>query len=148
MSRYAFTCLQSVNTTTPKTIAELLGAATVRWNLYDILMGASGTPADNALVYDLIRITATGTGTTVTGEPLDPGDPTALVLGEEDTTIEPTTAGIALIEIPVNLRASYRWIAAPGSEIVVAAVAGEGLAFRSESPAYIGQTEATLLEEE
>ena len=148
MSRYAFTGLQDTNTTTFKTIMELLGAATVRWNLYDILMGASGTPADNALVYELIRLTATGTGTTVTGEPLDPGDPTALVLGEENATIEPTLAGIALIELPVNLRASYRWVAAPGSEIVVAAVAGEGLMFRSKSAAYTGQTEATLFEEE
>ena len=81
-------------------------------------------------------------------EKLDPADVVAVVACEEDATIEPTFAGVDVIQIPVNLRASYRWVAAPGSEIVVAAVANEGLAATSLSSAYTGQTECTCLWEE
>jgi len=134
---------QSPVGTGEKTSLEMLGSATHRFWLYDLLWGASGTPADNALVHSLIRITATGTGTTVVAEPLDPADVTATVICEEDSTIEPTVTGIPILEVPVNLRATYRWVAAPDSEIVVAAVAGEGLANRVLAASYTGQSEVT-----
>ena len=143
MNRYGATGQQSPIAGTPKTILELLGAATVRFALYDVMWGASGTPADQPMVYGVIRITATGTGTSVTPEALDPASPTGEVLAEEDSTVEPTVTGINLIEIPVNLRASYRWVAAPGGELVVAAVAGEGLAVTGLSSGYTGQAEST-----
>lgn len=147
-ARYAATGLQTPVGAGAKTVLEMLAAATVRPRLYDLMWGSSGTPADNSMVEDVIRITASGTGTAVVAEALDPADVAALTLYEEDHTVEPTTTGIALIEIPRNLRASYRWVAAPGSEIVVAAVAGEGLAIRTLSSAYTGQSEVTAMHEE
>ena len=147
-ARYAMPGLQTPNTTTFKTMLEMLGGTALRFRFYDFLMGASGSPADNALVYGLRRITASGTGSTVVAEALDPADVTARVICEENATIEPTFAGLNLIEIPMNLRASYRWVAAPGSEVVVAAVANEGLAATSLSSAYTGQTECTCFWEE
>jgi hypothetical protein len=43
-----------------------------------------------------------------------------------------------LMEIPVNSRASYRWVAAPGGELVVPATDVTGLGLRAKSAAYTG----------
>ena len=62
-ARYSAAGFQTPNTTTMKTMLEMLGGTALRFRLYDYLIGASGTPADNALVYAVRRITASGTGT-------------------------------------------------------------------------------------
>lgn len=148
-ARYASTGFQTPVAATFKTMLELKAGTTVRPRVYDFLMGASGTPADNALEYALQKTTAAvGVGTSVTPEPLDPADVAALVTVLEDLTTEPTLAGIPIFDIGVNLRASYRWVAAPDSEIIIAAVANEGLAAMVLSSAYTGQAEATLMHEE
>lgn len=147
-ARYATAALQTPVESGFKTIAELLGGTGLRFRLYDVLFGQSGTPADNAMVHDLIRITASGTGTAIVPEKLDPADVAAVVTAKEDNTVEPTTTGIALIKVPLYEKATSRWVAAPGSEIVVAAVANEGLAWRVKAASYTAQAEATLLHEE
>lgn len=144
-ARYAATGQQSPVGTGEKTSLEMLGGTGGRFKLFDLLWGASGTPADNSLVHSVIRITAGGTGSSVTPEPLDPADVVSLVVCDEDTTIEPTPTGIPLLEVPVNLRATYRWIAAPDSEIIVAAVANEGLANRVLAASYTGQSEVSAM---
>ena len=148
MNRYTATGFQTPIGSSAKTILELLGASTVRFELYDIMWGASGTPADQVLVYSVIRITAAGTGGATAEQALDPASPTPVVVVLQDHTIEPTTTGENLIEIPVNLRASYRWVAAPGSALVVAAVNGEGLAITGLSSAYTGKAETKAMWEE
>ena len=147
-ARYSATAFQTPVGASEKTILEMLGGTGLRFRLYDLMFGSSGTPSDTTVTDSLIRITASGTGSALTPSKLDPADPAATVACEEDHTVEPTTTGIPLIEVPRNLRASYRWVAAPGSEIVVAAVANEGLAVRTKSPAFILQSEATAMWEE
>lgn len=147
-ARYATTAFQTPVGTSYKTVLEMLGGSTLRFRLYDWLIGSSGTPADNALVHAIFRITASGTGTAVTPQKLDPADVAGVVTMKEDNTGEPTTAGIAVLEIPVNLRASYRWVAAPGSEIVVAAISNQGLATMAKAAAFTGKTEHSVLHEE
>ena len=143
--RYAVTALQTPVSSSDKTIVELTGGTAVQMHIYDIMWGASGTPADNALVYGVRRQTASGTGTGVTPEPLDAQNALAAeVAAEEDNTIEPTYAGIHLIELPVNQRASYRWVAAPGGEFKSAIAAGDGFGSTVRSAAYTGQAEATI----
>lgn len=140
---------QQANTTTYKTQMSLTaatGATTLRRAaIYDVMFGADGTPADNAMVFKLDRQTSLGTGTAATPAPLDGGDAAALITGNCNSTIEPTvTANTQLVEIPVNQRASYRWVAAPGGELIVPATNVAGIGLRSKSPAYTGTVSGAL----
>jgi len=147
MSRYAVSNgnagTQQANTTTYKTqigLTAATGATTLRkaW-IYDVMFGADGTPADNAMSYKLDRQTTVGTATSATPAPLDAGDAAALITCNVNHTAEPTvTAATQLIEVGVNQRASYRWVAAPGGELVVPATNTAGIGLRSKSPAYTG----------
>lgn len=136
-------------TTTYKTLASITaatGATTLRrGKFYDFLMGADGTPADNVIVYKVDRQTSVGTQSAVVAPPLDAGDAAGLLVCGANTTIEPTvTAATQLIEIPVNQRASYRWVSAPDSELVIPATNVAGLGVRAKSPAYASTAVATV----
>lgn len=128
-------------TTTYKTqwdITAATGATTLRrgW-VYDVTFGTDGTPADNAVTYKIDRQTTTGTRTAATPAPLDAADAAALLTCGVVTTIEPTvTASTQLLEIAMNQRATYRWVAAPGGELVIPATNVAGLGGRAKSPAY------------
>jgi hypothetical protein len=116
----------------------------VRPEIYDWLFGAVGTPADQLFVYSAIKVTTLGTeGGAVVPDPLDDNDPASLADVGDDFTIEATPTGVQVIRIPVNSRASYRWVAAPGGGILLPATALFGLIFRSESPAAVVSTECT-----
>lgn len=131
----------SALTTTYKTQLDLTaatGATTLRkaW-IYDFMCGADGTPADNQITYKVDRQTSTGTRTTATPAPLDSGDAAALITAGVVTTIEPiVTSATQMIELSVNQRASYRWVAAPGGELVVPATNVAGFGARAKSTAY------------
>lgn len=134
---------QQAMTSTYKTLFSLTaatGATTLRrgW-IYDIMFGADGTPADNVLTFKVDRQTTVGTGTAAAPAPLEVGDAAALLVGTANHTIEPTvTAATQIIELPMNQRASYRWAAAPGGEIVIPATNVAGIGLRAKSPAYTG----------
>jgi len=131
-----------------------------RGKMYDILVGTNGTPADNYMEWDVARITL---GTTPSGIVntlvsslssnfcLDPGDNTGFTWA---ATINSTaevgiTAVTELWYVGVNQRASYRWVAAPGSELVFPAVssatAGNGLALRTRSGGYTSTATGTVM---
>lgn len=120
---------QNVTIATDVTIVHLLSAATVRARIYDLVIGSRAT-ADNAASYYLRRTTAGGSTTPITALALDPADPSAeIVAGGPAITTEPTyTAGTNVLAFGLNQRATFRWVANPGAEIVIAAaVAGVGL---------------------
>ena len=128
-------------TTTYKTqldVTAATGATTLRRAaIYDVLVGVDGTPADNVVVWKLDRQTSTGTRTAVTPPPLDAGDAAALITCGANTTIEGIiTSATQLLEVAVNQRASYRWVAAPGGELIVPATNVAGIGLRAKSPAY------------
>jgi hypothetical protein len=140
---------QQAMTTTYKTAISLTaatGATTLRRAyIYDAMFGADGTPADNVLTYKADRQTSVGTGTAATAAPIDAADAACLVTETVNHTVEPTvTASTQLIEIPVNQRASYRWVASPGGELIVPAVDVTGIGFRGKSPAYTGTIMCTV----
>ena len=153
MAKYAFSSGNAGSeqnlTTTYKTLADITaatGATTLRraW-VYDVMFGVDGTPADNVLVWKIDRQTSTGTRSAVTPPPLDTTDAAALITCGANTTIEPiVTAATQLLELPVNQRASYRWVAAPGGELVVPATNVAGLGFRAKSPAYASTALCTV----
>jgi len=102
------------------TILELIAAATTRGWLYDILIGSDATPADVASEFNIIRGTVSGTGaSSPTPRALDPGNPAALLSAKVGATANTKTANSALLNIALNQRATFRWVAAPGGEIVV-----------------------------
>lgn len=146
MAKYALSNAQgtpSALTTTYKTqwdITAATGATTLRraW-IYDLTFGTDGTPADNSVTYKVDRQTTTGTRTAAVGAPLDGGDAAALITAGVVTTIEPTvTAATQLLEVATNQRATYRWVAVPGGELVIPATNVAGLGGRAKSPAYTG----------
>lgn len=136
-------------TTTYKTqldITAATGATTLRrgW-LYDLMFGVDGTPADNVVVWKADRQTSTGTRTAVTPPPLDAADAAILLTCGANTTIEGiVTAATQVLEIAVNQRASYRWVAAPGGELVVPATNVAGIGVRAKSPAYTSTVTAAV----
>lgn len=127
-------------------VSAATGATTLRrgW-VYDIMFGADGTPADNAMNYIVNRNSTAGTGTSHTPTPLDSGDAACLLTGLVNHTIEPTiTDQTGLLQIAINQRASYRWVASPGGEFIIPATNVNGLGVRAKSPAYASTATASM----
>ena len=151
MAKYAITGSQATVSGSYKTVLDLFATtgALRRGKVYDVLIGTNGTPADNYLQWDISRMTADGTGTAVTPVALDPADVAALATAKNNYSAEPTiTAGSSLFNVGVNQRASYRWVAAPGSELLFPATANNGLALRALSGGYTGSATGDLMYEE
>jgi hypothetical protein len=151
MAKYAITGTQSTVSGSYKSVLSI--AATTgslrRGKVFDLLIGTNGTPADNYLQWDISRMTAVGTATSVTPQALDPADTAALGTAANNYTAEPTiTANSSLLNVGVNQRASYRWVAAPGSELVFPATANNGLALRTLSGGYTGSATGDYMYEE
>lgn len=115
-------CAQGASATLP--LGNIVSATTVRPMLFDVTMGSDATPADNAATFSFQRGTTAGTwagagGAAITPDPLDPADPAALATGNQGiSSVGPTlTAGVFLLQWSQNQRATFRWVAAPGSEI-------------------------------
>ena len=140
---------QDTNTATTS-ILGLTSATTVRPRIFDLIMGSDATPADNAAKYVLQRYTAAGTATSVTPQSIDPGDPAALASAGKAHTVEPTyTANAIMLHWAQNQRATFRWVAAPMSEIVLPATAANGVGIQSITVAGSAvNTNATILYEE
>lgn len=133
MAKYAAE-LQDTSGTTTTAGAIRCDATTVRRaKLYDIMMGSEATPADAALLWTATRSDGTtgGTATAVTPTRLDLADAAALTDALENFTAEPTTYdAIPLLSIALNQRASFRWVASPGGELVIPATANALIGFR------------------
>lgn len=145
-----------------------LGAGSYRrGKLYDILVGTNGTPADNYMEFDVTRITLGTTPSGITTTLITSLSSTfGLDIADNNgflnaVTINSTAeVGITSVTevwyVGVNQRASYRWVAAPGSELVWPATSSStsggnpnnGLALRVRSGGYTGTGTATVLFQE
>lgn len=125
--------LQAI-TSTYKSLTEAtaLTATPRRIKLYDVMFGTLGTPADQTYEFDISRASTIGTGTVATPSPIDVADAVALTVGTVNHTVEPTV-GVSAFYLGINQRASYRWVAAPGSELVSPATALNGFTIRTRS---------------
>lgn len=134
-----------------KTLLALTAATATlkRFKIYDLLIGTNGTPADNYIEWDVSRQTAAGTSTATTPNALDSADAAAGTVGSSNFTAEGTiTAASSVFYVGVNQRASYRWVAAPGSELVAPATNLAGFALRARSGGYTGNATGTILFQE
>ena len=142
---------QQAMTTTYKTLVSIVGAESAprRGKIYDLLVGTNGTPADNYMEWIVSRVTVPSTGTVVTPLPLDAADAATLAKIVANSTTEGTvTAGSDLFYVGVNQRASYRWVAAPGSELVWPATSCAGFVLRARSGGYTGTATGTVYAQE
>lgn len=130
-------------TSTYKTILSVTAAtASLCYaSIYDVMIGTNGTPADNFLEWDISHQTAAGTATSGPPVPLQPqtqvrvAGSTGLINYTAEGTIAATSS---VFYIGINQRASYRWVASPGSELIVPPTNLNGLALRVKSAAYTG----------
>jgi hypothetical protein len=131
------------------TIIGLTSAATVRPKIYDLIVSCGASPADLATIFHLERFTAAGTSTAFTPIALDPADPAALASAGYNHTAEPTyTADAVLMKFSLNQRATFRWAAMPGSEIVLPNTAANGVGLQIQATGGTAVHEATILHEE
>ena len=114
--------------------------------LREVLLGSDDTPADVA--YELIvqRTTAAGTATAVTPTALDAAAPASYLTAGKNHTAEPTyTASTELLTMPNNLRASQRWVAAPGFELIIPATNLAGIGAKSLHASSTAEISVTFM---
>lgn len=126
MKRYAVSGVSGAGAS-PLTIVTVIGSATIRPAIYDLLVGCGGTPADQGAVIRCQRTTTAGTVSSVTPEPLDGDDLPAVSTAGQTATAEPTYAGVPYLQFGLHQRASFRWVAAPGGELRVTGATNNGM---------------------
>lgn len=138
-----------------RTASATLGLGTIvadattvrRMRFYDLALGSEAAPADNAFLWTVDRVSGTPAGSAVTAQPLDPADAAALADVLEALTGN-GTVGVRLLSIPLNQRASFRWVAAPGSELGTPATAGNGIIIQTPTASTVAITGTVLFTEE
>lgn len=152
MAKYVaqnFGTQQNLTTTYVGSIVGLTGAnaAPRRFKIYDLLIGTDGVPADNELEWLVSRVTTNSTATAFTPQPLDPADAAATTVATVNSSTAGTT-GAGMFYLGMNQRASYRWVSAPGSELVSPATSSAGFQVLARSIGYTGTATATVYFEE
>ena len=131
MARYSASGSQNLpESTTPITALTIASQSTVHRNIiYDITIANVGSPADLVTLHTIQRITNPGTaGSAVTPSLLDIADRASQSAVGENHSSEPTyTSATELLEIPLNHRATFRWVAAPGGELITPATNNAGI---------------------
>ncbi len=140
---------QQVMTTTYKTCLSVSAQTTGlrRAHIYELNLGVDGTPADNVVVWDVSRQTTAGTGgAAVTPLVTEPADTASTMVAYANPTAEPgITATSSMLTVAVNQRATYRWVAVLGQELVIPATNLNGIATRALSPVYTSTFLATVM---
>lgn len=76
---------------TAKTVAAIITPSTRRCRLIAIELGAqSVTQTDVPMLLEVVRFTTDGTGTAVTPQALDPGNPAAILTSKKNYSADPT----------------------------------------------------------
>jgi hypothetical protein len=149
MAKYAVEMNRTASTTASLGSVGADATRPRRGKWYDIILGSEASPADNAFKYIVQRCTALGTSTSVTPQALDPADAATESDAGENHTIEPTyTANAVLLAIGLNQRATFRWVAAPGGELVYPATASNGLGIQTPTASTVAITATVHYEEQ
>lgn len=145
MARYAASHQTAVGGSL--TIINITGGTAIRLNVYDIVIGFDATPADIATEFSVARTDDAGTGGSALAEvALDPITVAATGAAVGGTFgAEPTyTSNAQLLMIAMNQRATFRWVAAPGGELISAAASGDGIGLRSVASGATPNCNATM----
>lgn len=152
---------QQALTTTYKTIVAVMastgatgpGIAVRRGKIYDLVMGCNATPpADNTIEWAVDAVTAgstfiyAGIVSSLSTPQLDSADANMASFAIVNSTAEnfTVTTGVPKYYDGRNQRATFRWVANPGSELVWPAVSSAGYVLRARSGAFTGTVTAAL----
>lgn len=128
------------------------GVLPVNLALSEVIIGSDATPADQASEYTIRYVTdenATPGGNAVTPRPMMREGRAAMSNAVEAPTGEPTYTGtVNLLMIGLNQRATFRWIAAPGSEFISADAEDEGFSVFSVGTTSAHNVNCTMIYEE
>jgi hypothetical protein len=129
MARFGTTMTRTLSTTLD--VGSVINAASNmrRFQVYDFMFDSDATPGDTALLWTVGRQSAVATGGTAPAiNPLDAGDVLAatVVPNQAPSTNGTHVATSTLLSVPLNQRATFRWVAAPGSELVSPVTASNG----------------------
>ncbi len=127
MAHYAASYTAAAGTN--KTIGTVIATTAIRPRIYDIMIGATSTPADIASDIHVARFTAVGTaGSSVTPIALDPLSVAATATAGQAHSAEPTYAGVSLLSFGLYQRNTVRWVCSvEGGEIIATAAANNGI---------------------
>jgi hypothetical protein len=131
-------------------IIVLASPAATRGRIHQVIVGSDATPADVATEYALLRHTTAGItpATTPVAKASDPlMNPAACTLAGGTFATEPVYEAVAtngLLQIPLNQRATYTWIANPGREFATVIGTANGIGLRSVASGGTPNTNATL----
>lgn len=115
-------------------LLHVVGTAAIRPAVFDLMVGARAAPADYACTYDVARGSgAASGGGAVTPNPLVPTDPASTSSGYQNST-GGSTKGVILLSFSCNQRCTFRWVAAPGSELVCTLAANASVAIWANTP--------------
>jgi hypothetical protein len=147
------TRVASVASGTDKTLINLFNPAATpvnRGRIYDVMVGSVTTPADQAADFLVNRTTAVQTeGSGLVPENIGGGPAGAYDSGLGVYGVEPTyTAAKQLLAFQLNQRATFRWVAAPGGELVLAATQNYGAGLKTVTSTSTQAHGATIFFEE
>ncbi len=145
-----YSVMKGVTATAGKNLLAVYATAAVRPRITDIIIGSSGTPADAAVEWYVQRVTSAGTtpGGSVTPAPLDANEAAAVAAANYGIWAAEPTAGTLLMQWGINQRATFRWVAAPGYELIAPATANNGISLMSNLVSAGFTAEMTMLFEE
>lgn len=135
MANFAVSMTRTASTTL--SVGSLTGAASNprRYKMSDWVYGAAeGTVGDGVFEWEIQRCTTAGTATAVTiPGAIDPADVVAAttVCGQNHTVDPTVTANQVVYAAGLNQRATFRYVAQPGKELIIPATASNGFAFRT-----------------
>lgn len=126
-------------------VLVLESSAAVVGSIHQIVIGSDATPADIATRFNVLRHTTAGTGgTAVVEKPTDPQAAAASCNLRGGTMTEPTYEADFLLEVALNQRATFTWIANPGRELRTTVGTANGIGLRSISSGGTPNINATL----
>lgn len=130
----AFTAAHRTPVGTNLTVMALESSASVVGKIHQFILGSDATPADVATRFNIIRHTTAGTGGTAVVElAVDPQGAAAACNLRGGTMTEPSYAADFLMEVALNQRATFTWIANPGRELRTTVGTANGIGVRSVS---------------
>lgn len=149
MARFGMKLPRTASTTIDVgSIITGVAATARRFKLYDLIIGSDASPADNAFLWEVAKRTAAGTsGSTPTVTPLDTSDTAAATVTPNNN---PTASGAGsgtVLGIPLNQRATFRWVAAPGSEIIAPSTSCAGWGIQTTTASAVAVEAYPLIEE-
>jgi hypothetical protein len=147
MPRFAVALTRAAaSLTLPLGAITAAAASPRRAKIYDLIVGSPAAPADNNVQFDVFRCTTAGTaGSAVTPAALDLADTLAstIVAGQAHTVV-PTVSGPSMLSIPLNQRATMRWVAPPGGELIIPATASNGFMIQTPVAANLPAVGGTV----